>query len=213
MVLSTASSFRCEYPSLDIYIYIYIKRDSNPVVGLNRPRGWIEIQLYPFFDLGARMGCGQHHTSAALPPEKKRYLFYRRLGGPQGRSRLLRKISPLPGFVSRTVQSIASHYTDWATQPHIDVEVTFVAIPAEYLLCRAWPSVSWLVNASEYLGNLIACRYACVSSGLEIFFLPSELRFMNLWFCRLTVYVSTNTTPAWMQNISGEAKHYNNHGF
>jgi hypothetical protein len=29
----------------------------------------------------------------------------------------VRKISPPPGFDSQTVQPVASHYTDWATQP------------------------------------------------------------------------------------------------
>jgi hypothetical protein len=58
------------------------------------------------------------------------------------------------------------------------------------------PSANSPNSASEYVGNIIACRYACGSSVLEISFLPSELSFMNLWFCRLTVYVSTNTTSA-----------------
>jgi hypothetical protein len=33
-----------------------------------------------------------------LPPGKTWYPLYRRVGGPQGRSRRVRKISPLPGF-------------------------------------------------------------------------------------------------------------------
>ena len=40
-----------------------------------------------------------------------RYSFYKRLGGPQGRSGRVRKISPGSGFVSRKVQPLASHYT------------------------------------------------------------------------------------------------------
>jgi hypothetical protein len=41
-----------------------------------------------------------------------RYPFYRRLGRPQGRSGRLWKISPLPGFGPRTVQPVATRYTD-----------------------------------------------------------------------------------------------------
>jgi hypothetical protein len=41
-----------------------------------------------------------------LPPGKTRCSFYRRLGGPQGRSREVRKISPPPGFDPRTVQLV-----------------------------------------------------------------------------------------------------------
>ena len=37
---------------------------------------------------------GQPHAPAALPPGKTRYPVYRRLGGPQGRFGLVRKISP-----------------------------------------------------------------------------------------------------------------------
>jgi hypothetical protein len=47
-----------------------------------------------------------------LPPGKTRYPLYRRLGGPQGRSGQVRKISPAPGFDPRTVQPVASRYTD-----------------------------------------------------------------------------------------------------
>ena len=57
---------------------------------------------------------GQHHAPAALPPGKTRYPLYRSLGRPQGRSGRLRKISPPPGFDPRTVQPVASRYTDCA---------------------------------------------------------------------------------------------------
>jgi hypothetical protein len=36
--------------------------------------------------------------------------LYRRLGGPQGRSGRVRKISPTPGFDPRNVRSVASRY-------------------------------------------------------------------------------------------------------
>jgi hypothetical protein len=41
---------------------------------------------------------GQHHAPAALPLGKTRYPLYRRLGGPQGRSGRVRKISPPTGI-------------------------------------------------------------------------------------------------------------------
>ena len=61
---------------------------------------------------------GQHHALAALPPGRTRYPLYRRLGRPQGRSGRRRKISPLPVFDPRTVQPVASRYTDWAIPAH-----------------------------------------------------------------------------------------------
>jgi hypothetical protein len=56
---------------------------------------------------------GQRHALSALTPGKALYPLYRRLGGPQGRSGLVRKISPPPGFDPRIVQPVASRYTDW----------------------------------------------------------------------------------------------------
>jgi hypothetical protein len=55
----------------------------------------------------------------SLPPEKTRCPLNRRLGGPQGRSGQVRKISPSPEFDSRTVQPVARRYTDYATQTTI----------------------------------------------------------------------------------------------
>ena len=51
------------------------------------------------------------------PPGKTWYPLYRRLGGPQGRSGQVRKISPPLAFDPRTVQPVASRYTDYATRP------------------------------------------------------------------------------------------------
>jgi hypothetical protein len=62
---------------------------------------------------------GQRQAPAALPPEETRYPLYRRLGGTQGRFGQERKISPLPGFDSRTVQPVARRYTDYAVPAHI----------------------------------------------------------------------------------------------
>jgi hypothetical protein len=66
---------------------------------------------------------GQRHAPAALPLVKTRYPLYRRLGGPQGRSGWVRKISPPPAFDPRTVQPVASRYTDWAIPAHATVRV------------------------------------------------------------------------------------------
>jgi hypothetical protein len=38
-----------------------------------------------------------------------------RLGGPQGQSGQVRKISPTPGFDPRAAQPVGSRYTDYAT--------------------------------------------------------------------------------------------------
>jgi len=70
-----------------------------------------------FHDRGTRRGwvvksmLRPHFTSG-----KTRYPFYRRLGGPQGRSGRAENLVPT-GIRSRTVQPVVSRYTDWATRP------------------------------------------------------------------------------------------------
>ena len=69
---------------------------------------------------------GQRHAPAALPTGNTRYPFYRRLGGPQGRSGLVRKSSLPQGFDPRTVQPVASRYTDWAIPAHKGMHKHFI---------------------------------------------------------------------------------------
>ena len=61
---------------------------------------------------------GQRHAPAALPPGNTRYPLCRGLGGPQGRSGQVRKISPPPRFDPRAMQFVASRYTDCAIPVH-----------------------------------------------------------------------------------------------
>jgi hypothetical protein len=71
------------------------------------------------FNLGARRRWVVNATSRPLYPGKgTRYPLHRRLGGPQSRSGLVRKIFPPPGFDPRAVQPIASRYTDYAIPAH-----------------------------------------------------------------------------------------------
>jgi hypothetical protein len=60
----------------------------------------------------------QRHAPAALPQGKNRYPLYRSLGGSQGRSGRVRKISSAPELDPRTVQTLASRYTDCAIPDH-----------------------------------------------------------------------------------------------
>ena len=57
-----------------------------------------------FHDHGTRRGWGVSFTPRPLfTLRKTRYPLYRSLGGPQGRSGQVRKMSPQPGFDPRTV--------------------------------------------------------------------------------------------------------------
>jgi len=63
---------------------------------------------------------GQRYATAALPPGKTWYPLYRRLGGPQGRSGRVRKISPPAGFDSpdRPARSKSLHWLRCAGWPY-----------------------------------------------------------------------------------------------
>ena len=65
---------------------------------------------------------GQHHAPASLPPGKTGYPLCRMLGGPQGRSGRVRKISSPLGFDPRTVQPSESRCTDWAIAAPINTD-------------------------------------------------------------------------------------------
>jgi hypothetical protein len=67
---------------------------------------------------------GQIHAPTTLAPRKTRYPKYRRLGGPQSRSGQVRKISPPPGLDPRTVQPVASRYTDCSIPGNCDTLLT-----------------------------------------------------------------------------------------
>ena len=68
--------------------------------GRTAQRGSRSIAL-PFLDHGTRRGLEVSVTQRPLfTPGKTRYPLYRRMGGPQGRSGQVRKISPLTGIRS-----------------------------------------------------------------------------------------------------------------
>jgi len=70
-----------------------------------------------FRDRGTRRGWVVSSTPRPhFPQGKTRYPFYRRLGGPQGRSGRAEYLVPT-GIRFRTVQPVVSRYTDWATGP------------------------------------------------------------------------------------------------
>ena len=73
-----------------------------------------------FLDHGNRRVEGSaSRPDCSLPPGKTRYSLYRRLDGSQGRSGQMRKISPSTGIRSRTVEPVASRYTDYAIGPTV----------------------------------------------------------------------------------------------
>jgi hypothetical protein len=71
------------------------------------------------------------------------YPFYRRLGGPHGRSGLVRKMSSPLGFDLRRVQHIASRCTNWATRPTGNI-MTAYEKPTDWTKCSI---IFWTVRS------------------------------------------------------------------
>jgi hypothetical protein len=100
---------------------------------------------------------GQRQAPAALPPGKTRYTFYRMLGGPQGLSGRLLKLSPPPGFDLWTVQPVASRYTDCAMPAH-----------------EGCGSLVYLASIVGNIADRFAWRQACAVLAAIPFFHESE---------------------------------------
>ena len=83
------------------------------------------------------MGVGsQHHAPAALPQGKTRYPLYRRLGGPQGWSERLRKISPPTGIRSRDCGIPALIHTHTHTHTHTYMACIGTTLQGPLEACR-----------------------------------------------------------------------------
>jgi hypothetical protein len=114
------------------------------------------------------------------PGKESRYPLHRRLGGPQRRSERVRKISPLPGFDTRTVQTVASRFTDWATPAHIGMSVHAIKVytgVGEYLhiflaLKQDAVVVSFNLQPLYLCGNISACRLNGMMCGPRIQYKP-----------------------------------------
>jgi hypothetical protein len=94
-------------------IQVKVKGKFQPRSGHEDPEGEYRNSSILSFTSTLDGVSSQGHATADLPPGKTRHQVYRRLGGPQGRSGRVRKISPPPRFDTRTVQLLASRYTDY----------------------------------------------------------------------------------------------------
>ena len=89
----------------------------RPCTGRTAHRGSRGIAI-PFHDHGSRRGWGVSVTPRPLfTPWKDPVPIVHEAGWAQGRRGQVRKISPPPGFDPRTVQPLASRYSDYATRP------------------------------------------------------------------------------------------------
>ena len=82
--------------------------------------------------------------SRTLPPRNTRYPFYRKLGGPQGRSGRAENLVPT-GIRSQTIQPVVSRYTDWANRVYL-VKIDWVLNVFFFILSTTFV---WIIYHSE----------------------------------------------------------------
>ena len=130
-------------------------------IGRTAHRGTRGIALL-FLDHGTRRGWRVSVTPRPFfTPGKDPVPLYRRLGGPQGQSGQVRKISPPPGFDSLIVQPVASRYTVYATRPTIYY--------MRLTTLKSHSIVYWniLQNIEPETRSISVSKYLCVISGFS----------------------------------------------
>jgi hypothetical protein len=137
--------------------------------------------------------CGQRHAPAALHPGKTRYPLYRRMAGPRGWPGRVRKISPPPGFDSRTFQSVASRYTDWAIQTPLS-SLHLPTYPSNFpLTCYSlffYLYMYLIAYISTHLSNFLSMYLSiCLSIWLSTYL--HICLFINLFICLIYLPVSS----------------------
>jgi len=103
---------------------------------------------------------GQCQAPAALPPGKTLYPLYRRLGGPQGRSGWVQKISPPPGFDPWSVHPVASRYTDCAIPAHFLGKIRYI-IRASQMVANDNGRVSYVTQGDTAVSNISNKKSRC----------------------------------------------------
>jgi hypothetical protein len=86
-----------------------------------KPGRKVQVYFYSLTSALDKSGWSTTRSGRFTLGKENRYPLYRRLGGRQSQSGRVRKISPPPGFDPRTVQPVASHYTDWANPAQKEV--------------------------------------------------------------------------------------------
>jgi hypothetical protein len=102
------------------------KVQVHPVIGHKGPEG--EYRYSCTLSLTSALdgcGCSTPHPGRFTHRKKTQYPLYRRQGGPQRWSGRVRKILPPPlGFNPRTIQHVASRYTDCAIPLKVSLPIS-----------------------------------------------------------------------------------------
>ena len=176
--------------------------------GRTAHRGSRGIAL-PFHDHVTIRGWGVSITPWLLFTRgKTRYPLYRRLGGPQGWSGQVQKIMSPPGFDSRTVQSVASCYTNYVAQPtstecgtwelfyrqHLLGDKPQCYLQTYELLHLSVLSIISAYNKNKYIvgGWEQKCFSWVAGCGITLYLLPNAEYIRNQWTLHIPSFLQLN---------------------
>ena len=104
------------------------------------------------------------------PSGKTHYALCRRVGGPQGRSGRVRKISPPPEFDPRIIKPVAIRCADYAIPSHIHpilfVLILSLVVFGEVLVCLKFISHTH-TNTHIYNVFLHCCMFVSLPDQIE----------------------------------------------
>jgi len=138
------------------------------------------------------LGGGEGSASRpgrSLPPGKTRYPLYRTLGGPQGWSGQVRKISSPSGFDPRTVQPLDSRYADYADRPTLQEcypnNARNYDLPDVLSFCGLRPIVVIIQLADSLVQHVCICVCVCVRACHRM--VSKIFIFSSSWSVRLRI--------------------------
>jgi len=134
-----------------------------------------------------------------LPPGKTRYPFYRRLGGPQGRSGRTENLVPT-GIRSRTVQPVVSRYTDWANLPIITLHHSLKISYSTFIILNT--EQKWYIkfNKNKTTESIRTLRWGS-PRHISAFWLTNLQRYPRIWSRH-----AASSTRKWATRYVGELK-------
>jgi hypothetical protein len=140
------------------------------------------------------------------PRQETRYLLYRRLCKPQGQYGRVREISPPPKFNPRTIQRVASCYTDWAISTQTTVVRTtstvyfqqylhHVSSAYQYEVLKRW-SLIW----KNIVANYWVCHPPIYKNTLQFEILNGDSKGENVLIPKIQQATSTWSYEAFHNN-------------
>ena len=139
---------------------------------------------------------GQGHASTTLTSGFTRHLLYRGLGGPQGQSERVRKISHPPGFDLWTVQPVVSRYTDWVIPAHYKPsKYKIIAVIKNLILSLTSTSIP-AVGSSRGVSQMLSRDHF---SGSKTVFSSAADGLLRMQHLLARGGAHTNTEPRYIQ--------------